>query len=112
MKIKYIDRHRVVDGADRITELSGLSADKQGRLWLVSDNKNTLFRLDDSFQVTKKIKLKIKDLEGVGVGPAGLIGTVAEEGRFITVKRSSGKITKKWDLSPWIPGNPKGVGNV
>ena len=110
MKIKYLRRHPVEDGANRVTELSGLSADEKGRLWLVSDNQNKLFLLDDNFQVAKSIKLKIKDLEGVGVGPAGLIGTVAEEGHFITLKRRSGKVTKKWDLSPWIPGKPKKKG--
>lgn len=109
--IQYQDRHKVHDGKTRITELSGLSADETGQLWLVSDNQKKLFLLDDNFQVKRHIKLKLKDLEGIATGPDGSLGALTEPGQLFNISPSNGKVIQQWDLSSWIPSeqpNKKG----
>ena len=109
-QISFVERKRVRHNGRKIEELSGLSSDDQGRLWVVSDRDSALYRLDDQFNTDRKLNTDLKDLEGIAVGP-GVVAAVGEEGQLASYALDSGKPTGNcWNLRPWILGDPRKKG--
>ncbi len=110
MLLTPLAAHPVLEADDEVKELSGLSIDAQGRLWTVSDREDALLRLDNAFRVDQRWPVDLTDLEGIAVGP-GVLGVASEPGWFATFDLRTGEETgNRWNLRPWISGNPRKKG--
>ena len=110
MHLTPLTAHTVLEGDEELEELSGLSIDPGRRLWTVSDRESALFRLDAEFKVDRRWPVNLPDLEGIAVGP-GVVGVASEPGQFATYDLETGaKTGNKWDLRPWISGDPEKKG--
>jgi uncharacterized protein YjiK len=102
--LTYLDRSKIEDDEEGLTEPSGLALSQEGdALWTVSDDTKKIFKLSLDGKLAKDESFKVgeKGLEGIALDPTGgsLLVVKEESNEILTISIASEDVVSRHSLS-------------